>query len=51
MATDLRSQLIDAAKDGIVSWEDIARTFIVQASSSQCEDVIDELTDNEGFNL
>jgi hypothetical protein len=51
MANDFRSQLIEAVESGLVTWETVARTFIVQASSSQCEDVIDELTDNEGFDL
>lgn len=43
---DPRCTLIELAEEGSLSWEVIAREFIVFNSSDDVQDVLDTLTDN-----
>ena len=43
---DPRSVLVELAEDGTLSWETIAREFIVANSKDDVQDVLDVLLDN-----
>lgn len=42
-----RCKLIELAEEGLLTWETIAREFIVFNSEDDCQDVLDTLTDND----
>lgn len=42
-----RCKLIELVEEGPLTWEAIAREFIVFNSEDDCQDVLDTLTDND----